>query len=1077
MTRLFKTLLIAALSALPLLASAQSRVITGTVYDETGEPVIGAGIVVNEVRGLGANTDLDGRFSLKVDPSVHKTFSVMLIGYGTVTETIDERTDYRITITPETDKLDEVVVVAYGTQKKLSVTGSVSYVKNDDLRKSTTPNFQASLAGRLPGLNVTQSSGMPGNEQITMNLRGVSTYGDSSPLVLIDGVPRDDMSSLDANEVESVTILKDAAATAVFGVRGANGVILVTTQHGATGKANVSVNAEYGVQQIINRGAYKIDSWDYAALLNEKNSNLGKAPAYNEWQIEQFKSGTNPFFPNRDAWDEYTQLGQQYKVNANASGGTDRVSYFINASYQHQGSVFATQSSDALGYDPSFWLNRLNIRANLDFKITEDLKLSLNISSYLNTINQPLISDNVYWSDERNGGEADLSSSSSAFLVGGLNREAPIYVGPTIPAGATDASGNPVEEGGFIKNTAYQLYARLNYAGYLRQTKTTMNSSAALDWDMKKLVEGLKFRAMFSYDLYAQGFIKGQRQYNWYSVYQGTSENDPSYYYQVSSDNAFNGYYADPVLQYNYSYGSAGRVASSYYKFNTQAQFTYNNTFGDKHNLSAILLGQYDNYVSNDAVSLYLPYNMLYLSSRVNYNYDNRYTAEINLGVNGSEQFAADKRWGVFPAASVSWNLSEEPFFRDHVSRKVVDLVKFRASYGVVGNDKMSDSTRFLYLDDVKVVSGGAIPTLGRGNYVSTNVMGNPDLTWEKSYKQNYGLEVGFLNGFTFTADFFWEDRKDILVNRSTVPLVQGLSSSALPRVNLGRVKNHGFELVLDYHKYFENDMFLAVSGNFNFARNRVVAADEVQLTTGKGGYYSEYRQIGYPIGQIWCLEVDYSDGAGNGYINTEEDLEKYGAMYDKGGYVRSFLGQWKFVDQNGDGKIDIKDQIPAGYSSQVPEITYGFNFSWGWKGFDVSFLLQGVAHKSGFLCVGMFGDGHLTGEWETHAWTKERFENGELITYQALNDATLANTASNERNTYVLNDLSFLRLKNAEIGYTLPSRVTKKLKMQKIRFSVVGQNLFNTYCIPTRHVDPETSNENNFPLTRNVNFSVQLQF
>lgn len=1056
---------------------AQNFTITGEILDEEGAPVIGAGVVVDGSNNYGTTADLDGKFTLEIDPQKHKVLSVVALGYEQKKVELTTASNYKVVLSPEVSKLDDVVVVAFGTQKKLSVTGSVAYVKSDDLKKAPVSNFQTSLAGRLPGLTVTQISGMPGNEQVNMQLRGISTYGDSSPLILIDGVPRDDMSSVDANEVESVTVLKDAAATAVFGVRGANGVILITTLRGQTGKADVKISAEYGIQHLINRGAYKINSWEYAELLNEKNANLGKAPVYNEWQIQKFKDGDDWFFPNRDAWDEYTQLGQQYKVNANVSGGKGGVTYFINASYLHQGSIFATQSKKSLGYDPSFWLNRLNVRANLDYKINEDLKLSINLSSYINTNNRPLISDNVYHGDELNGGEADLDSSSSAFLTGGLNREAPVYPGPIIPAGSVDANGNPIAEGGFIKNTAYQLYARLNYAGYLRLNKSTINSSAIVDWNMRKLVNGLKFRAMFSYDLYASGFIKGKRQYNWYEIHQATGPEDKSYFSQVQSDNAYNGYYADPVLNFDYQYGVGGRTSSSYYKFNTQLQFTYNNTFADSHTVSGIVLGQLDNYVSNAASSLYLPYNMLYISARANYDYKNRYMVEFNLGINGSEQFAKHNRWGVFPAASIGWNISEEPFIKNNVSRKHLDLLKLRASYGVVGNDKMADAARFLYLDDVKVVEGGTIPTLGRGNYVQTNIIGNKDLTWEKSYKQNYGIDVGFLNGFTFSGDFFWEDRKDILVSRNTVPLVQGLPSTTLPRVNMGRVKNHGFELVLAYNKFFANDMSLNFSGNFNFARNVVVEADEVKLKTGVGGYYSEYRQIGYPIGQIWVLEVDYEDGAGNGYINTAEDLAKYSKMYENGGFVRSFMGQWKYVDQNGDNKIDIKDQIPYGYSQSCPEITYGFNLGWSWKGLDISMLWQGVAHKNSLVCVGMFGDGHLTGEWELHAWTKERFENGEKITYQALNDATLASSAANERCDYVVSDMSFIRLKNAEIGYTLPRRFTKKIGIESVRFAVVGQNLWNTYNMKTRHVDPETNNENNYPLTRNINFSVQLQF
>ena len=274
-----------AMLMLGFMAYAQNLTIKGTVLDEAGLPVIGAGIVVDGSNNYGTTVDVDGNFTLNIDPSSHKSFTVVALGYESKTVEITKAATYNVVLGEEASKLDEVVVVAFGTQKKMSVTGSLSYVKSEDLKKSPVSNFQSSLAGRLPGLTITQTSGMPGNEQVNMKMRGVSTYGDSSPLILIDGVPRDDMSSVDANEVESVTVLKDAAATAVFGVRGANGVILITTQRGQVGKANVSIGAEYGVQQLINRGSYKINSWEYAELLNEKNANLGKAPAYTDWQI------------------------------------------------------------------------------------------------------------------------------------------------------------------------------------------------------------------------------------------------------------------------------------------------------------------------------------------------------------------------------------------------------------------------------------------------------------------------------------------------------------------------------------------------------------------------------------------------------------------------------------------------------------------------------------------------------------------------------------------------------------------------------------------------------------------------
>lgn len=1060
-------LLIAAL--MPYGLYAQPTKISGIVKDAGGLPVIGAGIVIKEEGALGCNTDLDGRFALQIDLSLHKTLIIMSLGYETLSLPIGAKRYFDIVLEQDSKVLEEVVLVAYGTQKKISVTGALASVDNSGLKRSPVSNFSSSLAGRLPGLTVTQNSGMPGDERINLNLRGLSTFGDASPLIMIDGVPREDMASLDANEVQNVTILKDAAATAIFGVRGANGVILITTQRGREGKADVSISAETGIQQILWRGNVRLDSWDYAALLNERNANDGRPAAYTPWQIERFRSGEDKvFFPNRDPWKEYTRLGKQSKINANVSGGTDRITYFINASYTDQQGVFKTLPKEVLGYDPSFWMRRVNVRANIDYSITKDLKFSINLSSYLNTLNKIVWGDNLDYTNNLN-----FDHWGATMVVGGLNRVPPTAPGPALPPGAVDRYGKPLPEGGWVQDgSGYQLYPRMNLGGYIRQMKTTVNSNAALEWDAGRFVKGFRLKAMFSYDLYAMGWIKGTRGYNRYGFHQATGPGDLSYWTHDYSDNAFDGYHAEDGMMF---FGG-GRGQSSYYKFNTQLSANYTRVFADKHDVTAMVLGQYDNYVSNNPASLFLPYNMLYVSSRATYTFDKRYTAELNLGVNGSEQFAKSNRFGLFPAVSLGWALSEEAFFKNNVDKKWMDYFKLRASYGIVGNDKVADGARFLYLDNIRVGEGGPISTLGRGQYVEVAYFGNKSLTWEKSSQQNYGIDLGFLNGFTFNADFFWEHRSHILISRSTVPLVQGLPPHALPRVNMGKVDNRGFEIVLGYHRIFSDDFAVDISANYNFSRNKVIEADEVSRQTRRGGYLYEFRETGFPIGTNWLLQVDYQDGAGNGFINTQEDLDKFGPMYEKGGFVRSFLGQWKFVDQNGDGVIDIKDQIPTGYANGTPEITYGVSLGLTWKNWDFSALLQGVSHKSGCYVVGMFGDGHITGDWELNAWTKERFERGEKITYQALNSSTLAGGASNERSDFVLSDMSFFRVKNMALGYSLPKSIIKKMGLKNLRLAVQGQNLWTLSKMKTRSMDPEANNENQYPITRNIGVSVQIQ-
>ncbi len=1055
---------------------AQSRTITGKIFDENGAPVAGASVIVDGT-SFGAITDASGAFDLAISAG-DKTLSVNYLGYKTEKVAIGSGSDFIIKLEQEGKVIEDVVIVAYGTQKKVSLSGSIASVGTTELKRSPVSNFSSALAGRLPGLTVSQPSGMPGNEKINLYLRGMSTYGDSSPLILIDGVPREAevLNSLDANEVADVTILKDAAATAVFGVRGANGVIYVTTQRGKVGKASISITAEYGIQQMLTRGALKIDSWDYAALLNERAAGISRisgskyTPVYNDWQIQQFRSGSDPvFFPNRDPYKEYTQLGHQTKVNANISGGTERIQYFINATYLDQGSVFRFLPVSTLGYDPSFWLKRVNVRANIDYKVTDRLKVSLNLSSYLNRRNTIIWGDGMMWTND-----IDFDAAGSEYIIGGLNRVPSTAPGPSIPAGTVDRNGNPLPEGGWVQDgSGYQLYPRMNLGGYARQMKTTINSSAAIDWDMGGILKGLSSRAMFSYDLYATGMIKATRGYNRYGFYQARSTEDISYFERQYSDNAFDGFHAEDGLNFY----EGGRSQSSEYRFNAQASLSYRRTFAEEHDLSVMLLGQWDNKVRNIPQSGYMPYNMLYMSGRATYTYDNRYTAEVNLGVNASEQFAKGNRVGVFPAVSAGWVISEESFFKDNVATKWVDFLKLRASFGIVGNDRLGDESRFLYLDNVRVMPEGPVPTLGYGNYVATTLIGNKDLTWERSEQQNYGLDVGFLDGFSFSVDYFRENRSNILIQRGTVPLVQGLDPNTLSRINMGRVFNNGYEMVLKYSHRLGSDWHLFVSANYNFVRNKVLEADEVKRQTGRGGYLYEYQQTGFPIGQNWVLQVDKGDGAGNGYINTEDDLAKYGPMYEKGGYVRSFIGQWKFVDQNGDGIIDAKDQIPYGHPNVMPEITYGATVALTWRNLDFSMQWQGVANKQGCFVVGMMGNGHLTGEWELHAWTPERFAAGEKITYQMLNGATLSSGAVNERSDYVISDMSFIRLKNLEVGYSLPQKWMQKIGMDGIRLAVTGQNLWNTNNMMTRSMDPEQNNENQYPLTRNVSLSVSLQF
>lgn len=1063
MNRIKHNISLLLLMLLPFLAEAQNGIwIKGTVLDQNRQPVIGAAVIVKGTsNGVVASTD--GSFEIKVsDESAVLVFSSL--GYETKEVQAVSGKPMIVTLNEVTSTLDEVVLVAYGSQKKVTVTGSVASVSNKDIVKSANSDFQTSLYGRLPGLTVAQTTGQPGKEMVNMYLRGISTFGDSSPLVLIDGVPREGLGNLDNNEVENVTVLKDAASTAVFGVRGANGVILVTTRRGEEGKTQLNASATYSMQSVIYRG-YRLHSWEYADLMNLRNANSGMSPAFTDWQIEQYKDGSNPvFFPDRDVWSDYCkEFAPQYKFDVNASGGNSRAKYFINASYIKQDGIFKTLSKDQLGYQAGFGDERLNYRSNIDYKITRNLSAHLNVSGYVSKTRM------IPW---QNGDfelfyeDPDLSNDGTltSTVMGGLYRTPPTLPGPGIPANTYDNQGNLIPEGSWI-GEVYRTYAQLNLQGYVQQNKNALNTSTGFDYDLGWLVPGLTFKVQGSFDVNASGWLRASSAFNQYGYYLAKSADEKSYFYQVSV-NA--GYHNEKKL---FFYPNGGRGQSAYYRMNGQASLNYNKTFAEKHEVSAMILAQRDNYVSNSAYSLYLPYNMIYFSARATYSYDKRYTAEINLGYNGSEQFSANKRWGFFPAVSVGYAMSQEPWFKSIVRSDWVDYLKFRASYGMVGNDKIG-STRFLYLDNMGVSAGGVIPTLGRGQYIAQGMVGNSDLTWETSQKQNYGVDMNFLHDFQVSFDYFNEYRNNILLSRQTIPEVQGILSSNLPKANMGAMENHGYEMTLGYNK-FVNGWAFQFSGSYAFARNKVLNYDEVARATGDKQYLYPYRTTGFSYGQCWGLQVDYEDGAGNGFINTDEDLTKYSKMYSSGSYVPdAFMGDWKFKDQNGDGKIDDKDVVPIGYSSVIPEITYSGNIRIAYRNFDISALVQGIAHKSNFLVIGMESEGCIMGEWQTHSWTKERFESGEPITYRALTTATISST---EYCDFLLSDLSYTRLKNLEIGYTLPQSWSSKIGLNSCRFSVGGENLWTLSHLKAKVMDPESSSMYSYPITRTINFAVKI--
>ena len=1008
------------------------RTISGTVLDAEGAGAISA-TVAEKGTSNGTVTDLDGRFSLTV--AAGATLKVSYIGY--ITQEVAAVDGVQITLQENAATLEEVVIVAYGQQKKVSVTGSISSIQTKELKQSPSANLSASLAGRLPGLTVMQTTGQPGaSDAVNLYLRGVGTTNGATPLIMIDGVPRDAnlLSTLDPNEIASLSILKDASATAVFGVRGANGVILISTRRGQTGEMELSVSADYSLQQFTVMPPH-LHSYTYAELQNEAARNDNMDLPYTNYMIQKYRDGSDPvFYPDRNLIDEfYSSAAPQTRLNTNMSGGTDKLKYFVNASYIGQGSNFKTVKNEKYGFDPAFKMTRYNFRGNLDFDAAKNLKISLNLASYLQKANSPNLAKVGFSNVE------DFTNEVLGFILGAD----PTQPGPLTVAGQTAPDGTPVPAGLPVRQapSPRSAWGDLNGYGYQETASAVLNSSLSVNWELPFITKGLSAKAMISYDSEGYTLQDGALVVNYIDYQIGREAGETSYYTLPQVDRF------DPLELY--------KSSSAKYYTNMQFSLNYERVF-DKHAVTGMILAQRDNW---DDWGGALPFNILGIASRFTYAYDWRYLAEINLGYNGSEQFAPDNRFGFFPALSAGWVISNESFLRGNTT---LTNLKLRASYGEVGNDKLVSEERFLYFSKIYQGGGAYTPSLGRGTTISQQLLGNEKMKWEVAKKQNYGLDLQLFSALSLVADVFFENRTDILISRGTIPDLQRVPSTYLPKVNMGTMKNRGFELELAYQKIFNKDFSVNIRGNYAFNRNKVTFHDEAQLGED---YAYRYRTTGYSLGQPFGYVID--DSNGSGYITTQEELDYATRTYKIGGTPR--FGDFLYKNLNGDEIIDDKDKAPIAYSG-VPEISYGFSAAVNWKNFDFSFLFSGIAH------VSMAYPGFRYNEDAVqHAWTQERWDNGEKIEYPAL----AANNVgpSYVTNSFFLLDRSFLRLKTAEVGYTLPTQWTKKINAGRVRLYVNGNNLLTFTPMKAKYMDPEQDSATKFPLAKMVNLGVNVTF
>ena len=1052
-----KKILLLFLWAISICTYAQNITVTGIISDTEGEPLIGVTI---QVQGTthGTVTDFDGKYSVTDVPS-DANLEVSYVGMQSQLISVDGRSVINITLQEDFGLLEEIVVVGYGVQKKETITGAVSSIQTSDIKQTSSASLGAALAGKLPGLiSVQTGGGQPGRDDATLYLRGAATTNGTDPLILIDGVPRDNIRTIDPNEVATISILKDASATALFGVRGANGVILITTRRGEEGKMQLNVSTQQSFTSFTREPSY-VSSSQFMGLRNQAQINDGNAIEYDELTMRRYANpleGLDPndpdyaeqarirnyMYPSHDYYREYiAKHVPQTRVNISATGGTKQIGYFVNASYLHQGGNLKTEPKSQLGYDPSSWMDRYSFRANLDYDISNTLKAYLNLGAYIEKVNMP--SAWLYEGDT-NWMMRDLLYQAKTI--------APWVQGPTTIEGYGVEPGQIVDPG-YMDRSAFEV---MNRMGFRNETRSNLNSSLGMEWDLSSLItEGLSVKGMVSYDTRATTAMQGQKSERLYIANVNPETNELSYATKRE---------AEELL-------SITKGADSRYNINLQASLNYNRTFNQKHAVGGMILVQRDNWENPGAD---LPFNVVGLASRFTYAYDAKYLAEINMGYNGSEQFSPDKRFGFFPAFSAGWVVSNEPFLRDN---NTITNLKLRASYGKVGNDKMG-GTRFLYLDNI-TIGGGPLGSLSRGRGVNEGLLGNPNLTWEEAKKQNYGVDLQLFGNLTMAIDYFTEERSQILIERGMVPALQGVPLNFIPRINMGEVDNRGFEVELTYNKNLSRDLNMTVRGNFGYNKNKVKYMDEPKSLTLEedpvNGYAYPYRRTGYSLGQGWGYKIDYSNG--NGFFNSQEELDEY-LETTTYGFGNPRVGDFKYVDVTGDGVVDDRDIVPLKYTS-IPGITYGVTLGLDYKEFDFSVFFQGVGRFSSapgapqgvyeYTYRGSFYDYHM------NAWTPERYANGDNITYPALSTHSNTNHVAND--FFVMNR-SFTRLKNLVFGYTLPANFLNQIGLENIRVYYSGENIFTwTPYKLEAHLDPEQNDPIGYPITKMHSIGFDITF
>lgn len=1045
--------------------ATQSNKITvsGTVLDKTtNDPLIGVSVVVKGVANAGTITDMDGKFTLKL-PYAEAPLVFSYLGYQPQEIVPGAKKELTVLLQEDTKALQEVVVVGYTKQRKETMIGSVATITTKDLTQSPTANINNALAGRLPGLIVNQyAGGEPGVDQSELFIRGKATYGNQSAIVIVDGIERD-MSYLAPDEIETFTILKDASATAAYGIRGANGVIVITTKRGkAAEKATVNLKASIGINQPIGFPEY-LGSADYATLYNEARLNDAKMTGadisslnlFSQQAIDNFRraKGDNSDGLGYD-WDYYDfafKPGLQEDVSLSIRGGTDKVRYYVLANYFSQGGNY--KYSNAGEYDSQTKFTRYNFRSNIDININRYLSTRLDLGARITDRNAP---------GTTAGRLMTICATQPPYL--------PILV---------EENAHPQNEEYIQQNPRgmlygdniyrYNLLGELSRTGYLNEKNTYLNGSFAMNLDMEFLTKGLKAEVMFSYDASEGRWINrkldtykdGYREYPKYATFMPIEGSD-AYMAGGHYTGAYktgNKYDIDQTIGNGFSHNASdGRTY-------IQARLDYNRLFSNRHEVTAMLLANRGNRTVNNE----LAYHSQGITGRFAYYYNQKYLMEFNFGYNGSENFAPGKRYGFFPAGSIGWVVSEEEFMK---KASWIDFLKVRASYGLVGSDNVS--SRFPYL---AFYGGGS--GYDFGNNFGTNVGGtsegnlaNANLTWEKGRKLNVGIDFTTLNQrLALTIDAFYEYRFDIITDMNSdgimgYPDIVG-KDAALQ--NLGEVSNRGVDIELSWNDKIGKDFRYYIRPNLTFSRNRLEYKAEVARKN------SWRKETGKRLYENFVYVFDH-------FVADQEEADRLNKIgYQPWGQLIPGDVVYKDLDRN--GVIDDEDRTAMG-NPRSPELMFGIPFGFQYKNFDFSVLLQG-ATKSSILLNGaavfdfpQFEQDKIGRVKKMHLdrWTPETAATAK---YPALHYGTHDNN-KNGNSSLFLYDASYLRLKNVEIGYNVSPKLLRKFHVQQARIYVQGLNLLTFDKLGDVDIDPETKSGDGaswYPIQKVFNFGIDITF